>query len=158
MNNLFLMNIYTVLNYVLCSILFRQLFSEKRMKNLVIYTTIFFSCFAVFNLIFIQGFYFMNSYTLMINSILMVLYSILLFFEMFTNRSAEWDVLKSIEFWIGSGFLIYYGGNFFTFAYSFEYLTWNSNIKFNIWNLHSVLRIVFNVLLSQIVWLSRIRI
>lgn len=157
-NNLFLMNTYTVLNYVLCSILFGVLFTEKLMKRLVVYIAIFFTAYAVFNLIYIQGLYFMNSYTLMLNSVLMVLFSILLFFDMFRNKSTEWDVLRSPEFWIGSGFLIYFGGNFFTFAYSFEFLTWNSNIKFNIWNLHSVLRIVFNIILSLIVWLSRIRI
>ena len=154
-NNLVYINLHGLLEFLIIALLFRHIFIESLWKKYSIMILICYLLFGIGNMFFIQGSDRVNSYTLMFESILVVSLSLLLYWQCLQNNSQKINFLYKPEFWFGAAFLIYFGGNFFIFANSYEYLSLNSKATFNIWNLHSILNILLNLLLTSAVWFSR---
>lgn len=145
-NNLPVLHIYTVLEFAFFSTVYMHLFHQKKIKLALIIIIILFSCFAFYHSFFIADVFKFNSVTRVVESLLLT--STGLYFLYTMLDSDDYVKLGTYPyFWITSGVLLYFMGNFFLFMlYEMinSYVSKSVNIEF--WILHSILNIIANVL------------
>lgn len=157
-NNLHFMNAYLILSILIIGLLFYKLFESKLLKRITLFSSISLCLFSLYNFFYMQGIHTMNSYTLIIQVLLVVFFSCSLLYACFSKIGQTKSFLFNPEILIAVGFLVYYGGNFFTFAYSFKILSYDHDFTFKLWNLHSLLNILFNIIVARVLYISRITI
>jgi hypothetical protein len=89
----------------------------------------------------------MNPVLTTLESFFVIILSLSLFWNLLVQQRIE-RIAKSPIFWINSALIIYFSGSVFLFIFS-EYLVENDpNAFLQIWGLHSIFNITFNVLLT----------
>lgn len=154
MNNLLLLHIFSTLEFLLLSLLFRSLFKSQTLRAL---TVVFFAAFLIFsalNSIFIQPVYTFNSYSRFVECIFIIFYSISYFAENNAVTLAENPDKKSV-FWINSGILIYFAGCFCTFVLSNYLLTTSKAANLYVWSYHTLLLGIYYCFISIGLWKTR---
>lgn len=147
-NNLYYINIYNIIDMILVGWFYIFLFKNKVLKLITIALLISILFFSIFNITIIQGFYNINSYFLVSKAFIIIMLSVSLLIELLSNLDIDKSIIGKPEFWVASGFLIYYGGNFFVFAYSYEIFVFNAEFHFNVWHIHSILNIILSFQLA----------
>lgn len=155
-NNLYVMNMYLILSILIIGLLFYKLLESILLKKIIFFSSTALFLFSLYNVFFIQRFHTMNSYTLIIQVVLVVFFGCSLLYKCFSKIGQTKTFLFNSEVLIAVGFIVYYGGNFFTFAYSFKILSYNNDFTIRMWHLHSVLNILFNTIVARVIYLSRI--
>jgi hypothetical protein len=78
-----------------------------------------------------------------------VIASAMIFFYVMLKRLEHDTPLSNPYFWFNSAILIYFSSAFFVFIFS-DYRRLSSD--WNLWNIHSIVRIIFNLLISIGFW------
>ncbi len=152
LNNLFLLHIFTVVEF--CFLVY--LFGPK-IKNLISgqtlwYLMVAFTVFALGNSIFIDGISRFNAFARAIEGVLII--AIVLFYFYTLLKSLEIRHLdRSPLFWIGAGLLIYFSGSLFVFIYSNKILS-SSSSSLVIWVIHALLNILLLIFYSIALWVK----
>lgn len=137
-------NIYTLFQFSFLSWFFYLVNTKVKMRRMITSLGGFTLVFMLYNLLFFQGLGYRNSYSWAVAAL------ILLFFSLLTLRSLGQDpTLDSMQrnpvFWVSTGVLIYFSGNFFLFL--FDHMA-DATVKmqFPFYTLHHPLRIILNSL------------
>ncbi len=120
---------------------------NKKIKITVLILISFFFVFGLFNFFFLEGPTTLNSYTRSVASVLMVIFSIYLFFQLLVDLPTA-KLTRFPMFWVSAAVLLYFSGTF-VLNISIGYLvnTLNSNLIF-FWIFLLVLNFVKNILLG----------
>jgi hypothetical protein len=144
-NNLPLLHLYTVLEFVLLSLYFRHLISSHPK---IIYAILYvFSTFCIVNSLLFQSIYQYNSYTRSLSGIIIVMYMLFYFKNSLDGKLAghpEQMVYSSLN----SGLMIYFGGSFFLFAYANVIMT-DAYMNTVFWSIHATLVLVMYVFFTK---------
>ena len=155
MNNMPIVHLFTFAEFVLIALIYRKNFKKKSKDYLGAFLLIV-AVYLLVNPIYPSNLFEFNSWARMIESLVLIILSMLWFIKIFQ----EMKIVKLSEhpmFYINSVVLLYIEGNFFIFTYYNLVVNQNQELMSNIWNIHSVLNIVFNILLAIAIWKMRVK-
>jgi len=109
--NTWLYNISIPIEYLFYGFMIGSLCLTIPFRKIIFYSTAIFAGWAIINLLFIQGFINLNTNTLKIGSILMIIFSGIGLIDLFTNDLHS-SLLKNPLFWVCTGVLFFNTGEF----------------------------------------------
>ena len=147
-NNLPLLHIYTVLEFLTLTFYFIKIGLKETALRFSYLLMLIFPVLCLLNVLFFQSKYQYNSYVRPLEGILLIGFCLNYFSE-----STEWGVLKLENFkvynWINAGILIYFCGALFLFIFSnffTRYLSQNSSML--LLDLHDTLVVIMYILFT----------
>lgn len=152
-NNMPVIHAFTVIEFTLLTIIYKSVLDEsvrKYLSGLII----FFAIFSIVNVIWIQDILAFNSWGRMIESFFLVILSLLWFLKIFREMVIE-KLSSHPMFYINSGVLLYFAGNFFIFTYYNVMVNQFHGVMNEIWQIHSILNIIYSLMLAAAVWKMR---
>ena len=154
MPNLYLLHIYTILEFNILALFYFSLFGYFYPRWLVPLLMVGFTVLAVLNSLFLQPLSTYNTYTRGLEGLLMIALSLLCFYQMLAELTTK-RLDRSPIFWINTGFLLYFAGNLFLFILSNALLKEpNQTLSFMSWGLHSLLMVLMHLFISLGLWFS----
>lgn len=142
-SNHFLVNICYVVTFLFYFFLFYRNAETKKIKKAVYTSAIIYILFALCDVVFINGFYFLNTYSFCVGSILIIFCCMLYFMWLFSSDKLI-NYFKIPMFWIATGLLFYYTGNLVQMSLFFYILNNNLDPGAMVYRFISV---TFNILL-----------
>ena len=151
LNNLPLLHLYTLGEFLLLSWLYKSLIIQPTLFQKYFWHFIFsISAFIVINSLFFQSLYTFNSLSKSIVQVLIITYAVLFFYNLTENQRLSLSTEKSLRL-INSAILIYYSGSLFIFMYgqiSFE----NKDLYKVFWAFNALLNLLFQLLILYGLW------
>lgn len=135
-SNLWIYNLYLIPEYMFYFFFYYSCLKNQIVKKTFILLFILYAVFAIINLIWIQSFYTLNSYNIIVGNILVVLLSLSYFNQSLNDKGSKRQVLQPL-FWISVGAFIFFTGSLPYFIFM------NYLIKINI----TMAVALFNILL-----------
>lgn len=143
-NNMPLLHLYVALGFICLSLFYQQVLNGFIDKKIIRWILIGFLAFTTVNTLFIQPIYTFNSYALMAESVIIVIFSLSTYMLMLNDivRKKRIGLIKSLN-WINSGLFIYYASSLiiFNFANLFfsdlSFKVFSKNFNIQTWVLHS---------------------
>lgn len=109
-SNHFIENIYTLISFSFYFFLFYKTMEAKKYKIIITtFLAIFLLC-AFLDLVFINGFYYFNTYSSSVGSILIILSCLIYFTHLFTSDRLL-NYFRTPMFWISTGLLFFFTGS-----------------------------------------------
>ena len=138
-----IVRLYTIVEYILLSILLYNFFENKTAKRVVIFSIFPFVIFTIINLLINEYKY--SSYPLLIEFFCFIIFIIYFFYEKM-NSSLDRPIYQNISFWICVGLFFYFTGNFFflLFPVSSTDLVFKNQIQ----SIYIAVTITKNIILS----------
>jgi len=109
--NVELFNVTTVIEFIIFYYLFYQSLISKRLKSIVLYVIPLYVVMAVVNQLFIQGFKYFHTYTMLIGTVFIIVFVFFYFYEAFSDKEPI-SLPKEPMFWISIGIFLFYLGDF----------------------------------------------
>lgn len=151
--NLFVGNMYAIIEFAIISFIYKfefKSFIPKYWLETVVGVTV---CFFLYNLLWGQGFFFNNTLSKTIESVLLILFSLLYFHK--TIKELKITRLEATPmFWFNSGVLLYFSGSLFIFIFSNYLLTYSKELGIQIWAIHAFFMMLFYFTISIALWVN----
>lgn len=141
-NNMPLLHLFIAISITFFSVIYYQAFYNKLLQKVVLFLGPAALMMVLVNAFFLQGIWMYPSLSNTIQSIVMIAFSLLYFYQIFT-RQEYIHIEKQGLFWINSGVLIYFSINIFLF------MLFNLVIaqqRQELYAIHSVTNIISNIL------------
>lgn len=155
-NNMPLLHIYTVIEFVIISwfyhLLFKRIFSFSPLPLIAVLFVIG----SIINSLWIQEILSFNSYIRGIEAVLIILYALIILYVFFFQPDAKKTVDDPV-FWINAGILIYFSGATTLFILSNYILPLGYQFNKNIWGVHALLSIIMYLSITTGLWKSKTR-
>ncbi len=113
-NNMPVFHVFTLLEFLLLTLFFRQLTINANKRLFFDGVMIAFSIFAIINSIYIEPIHTYNSYSRSIESLLLIAFSLISFYAMLGQNNKAAEATKNL-IWINIGFICYFSGSLFLF-------------------------------------------
>lgn len=152
-NNLFVGHIGTVLEFLLIARIYQIELKDFLPKRFFYIIMAVFTVFCIFNTSFLQPYNTNNSYAKTIESILLIGLSIAYFFKLLRDAKVE-RLEKEPMFWINCAVLMYFSVDIFIFIFSNYMLGISERLATQIWVIHGIFLILFNVICFFALWIS----
>ncbi len=110
-NNSWVFNILTTVECCFYFLLFSRMLKKQKVKKLAWFSALLFPFAVVANCAFFQGFNNLHTNTLIIGSLLIIVFTCSYFYELLQTPN-EMKVFSVPLFWISTGLLFYYAGDF----------------------------------------------
>jgi hypothetical protein len=153
-NNFFLFHIHTVFEYGCLALVYYYLFNSKIIKRVLLGSIVLVAVFAIADPIFIENIASMNTIPRFINSILLIVLSMLFFYKIFIDMKI-FPLGSHPMFWINTGILIYFSGTLFLFIFSNSLMEQSDQTYWESWIIHSILNILLNLFFAIGLWHKR---
>ena len=115
-NSFFLFYVFTIVEYLLFAIFIYTVLGRPVLRKALIVCSALFTSFCLFN-IFSQPKYHFDSLQTSIESLILLIFCILFFFEQI-NKPQVVFIYSSYKFWIVTGILIYLAATFFLYGFA----------------------------------------
>ena len=153
-NNMYLLHIYTVLEYALWSMFYYQLFERKFVKKVIVSLLILFVLFAVTNTLYWQSLQVYNSYSRSVEGAFLLCFAIAWFYKVFVNGKII-KLETHPVFWINAGVLVYFSGSLLLFVTNNFLVKISRQHFFEAWALHGLFLIIHYLLIAIGIWLIK---
>ena len=124
----------------------------NRHKNLFVFVSAAVVLFTIVNVLFIQKSS-INSYTLIIQSIIIICYSLYYFYWLIRELPTSQLHLLPM-FWINSAYILFFSGNLFLFVFTSYLVNVLNNDLLVYWSLHNVLGIIEGLMIIVALWMD----
>ncbi|MCE7996096.1 MAG: hypothetical protein HEP71_29220 [Roseivirga sp.] len=154
MRNLHIYQVFSVLNFNLILLVFRNHLG-KRWKNPLMKFQITYTFLAIANSVFIQGYFSFNSNVTTSSSLIFISLSVTYFYKLL--REVKYQKLeKTPMFWISAGILMYYSSTLILFLLGevFEGSTLAREVALAAWGLNSIFNMMINTFYSLALWVK----
>lgn len=141
-NNMPMLHLFIAISITFFSTIYYKAFSSPSLRTVVLGLGSAAFLLVVINAIFLQGIWIYPSLSNTVQSIIMITFSLLYFYQIFT-RQEYIHIEKQGLFWINSGVLIYFSINIFLFML-FNLVI--ANQRQELYAIHSVTNIISNIL------------
>ena len=141
--NHFIFNLYLLVQFLFYFGIFYKTFQTKKLKTFTLFVSICFLIYLLINFIFLDGFHTFNSLAFTIGSVLTILFC-LLYFGALYNADGFINYFKIPMFWIATGILFFFVGNFLYLSF-LNYILENNLDSGG--NIYEVIIITLNLLL-----------
>lgn len=108
--NHFIINIVLLINFPIYFVIFYKTLQKQILKNIVLIFSAVFLVFYLYNILYLQGFSSINSYTYSVGSIILIICCLLYFSQVFVSEK-EINYFTIPMFWISTGLMFYYAVN-----------------------------------------------
>ncbi|MEO6302856.1 MAG: hypothetical protein ABIP51_06765 [Bacteroidia bacterium] len=154
-HNQYILHYYTVGEFALIS-LFYSLFFKQYFKPLLINLLIPVFLLTAYIDSRVNGLNTVNNFSAAIESIVIISYSMFLFYYMLKNLIFE-NLFIAPVFWFNTGILFYFSGNLILFVFSAHIANNNTNQYMILWAIiHTFFNLIYNVLLSIGFWKTKV--
>lgn len=146
--NLFLLHIYTIVDFILLSLIFRPVLPSY-LSRFLLYS---FPLFAAINSIFFENLKTENVLNRSLSALILMFYAL----SFFTKTLREMKILnlgKEPLFWISVGVLFYNAASFFIFLFS-RYLTVIPNLWQTYFGIHAIFTILLYICYTIALWVQ----
>ena len=151
-HNLWLINIYTILEYSLFTAFYLILFNLSRNWKLIVGLFYILAVAVMISVTVSQSFSeHLNSASMGMKSIILICSSVFYFKVMLEKLEFDTPWANPL-FWINSAVFLYFSGSFFIFIFS-EYRDISRVIY--LWDLHNIIHIIYNLLILVGFWKAR---
>ncbi|MCA6363096.1 MAG: hypothetical protein IM638_08650 [Bacteroidetes bacterium] len=154
-NNLPILHIYTLLQFLLIALLFRQFIRKKIHHQIWLTVTLLFLCGSIINSLFIQSIWMFNGYARAAESLIIVLFVIGYFYRLLFNEEAKTPLYSIPMFWISTALMFYFSACFFVFLMSGDVLIMSSKVFTISWAFHDLILIIHYIFLTAALWPTR---
>ena len=142
----------TLIEFCFLSVFYYKSYQFKKSKFFVLL------CFPIFLSFYymdyhLQSLQLMNTYSLSIESLSIIIFTLLSFYEITKDTSEQ--LLNIPMFWINSAFLLYYSGNLLVFLFNNYIYLADPFIQRKIWMINSILNIIYYIPISIGFWKAR---
>lgn len=144
--NLFLLHLYTIGDFIILTLIFRQVLPRVAFWALILV----FPLFAVINSIFFEKMMTMNVLNRSISAFLLMFYALSFFMKTLREMKIK-RLEKEPLFWISVGVLFYNAGSFFIFLFSKD-ITPFSEIWLTYFGIHSIFGIILYLFYTIALW------
>lgn len=152
--NLFLLPAYTVGEFTLLVLLYREALESERFTRLVPWLLGTFAAYTLLASLTTPDLSSFNSVQRVVESVV-VLTCVGLFFRKLLNELTVESLRREPLFWVSLGLLIYFVGNVHIFLFSNYLLSYSKAFNLTVWSIHAVLYMVQNVCYCLALWLPR---
>jgi hypothetical protein len=135
-NNMPAFHVYTILEFLLLSLFYRQLFKGKKLYRLIPAAAVLYTGFWIINILLWQPLTKYNSYSRSAEALLLILYA-LAYFKYMLDGQLALPYYKAIN-WINTGLLLYFSGALSLFICGNLIMT-SLALNTIIWNIHASL-------------------
>jgi len=148
MHNLFLLHFYTIIEFAILSMFFRDIIKGKFITRFITCSIFAFTALCIINFVFLQSLDKFNTYTRPIEAIFLIAYS-LSYFERESRIDHELSWVNNPVSWMVTGILLYFSGALFQFTFSnVVSIEVSHDIKVLIWNIHATLVLIMYILFA----------
>jgi hypothetical protein len=150
-SNLWISNITLIIFFLFYGIFIRNIIKTERFKEWIkglIFLSIL--CSAA-NMFFIQGFWNLNTITILFQFAVLIAITCLYFYELMNYMGKELRILRLPGFWLNTGLLFFCLGQFLFYS-SFAYMAYKKNYDYYV--LHLVLSNIANAILYSFLTIS----
>jgi hypothetical protein len=148
-NNMFLIHIFTPIEFVSTILIFLTIHNTKPIQTFGKIISLLFCVYCVLNALFFQPITSFNSFPQGIQCIIMIMICIYFFYRLLIADEFI-DLMRSPNFWLFGGWMLYFSGTLFLFILSYR---GDVNLTFSV--IHSVLNILLNLIFTYAIWLGR---
>ncbi len=155
-NNLPLLHIYTLGEFLLFSYFYKSLLHKPKLfQTYFSYFVLGISTIIILNSAFFQNIYGFNTIAKTLVQVIIISYSVLYFYNLVENQLVSNQIAKSLRL-INSAIMVYYSGSLFIFMcskISFE----NTETYIIFWAFNAILNVIFQLLILWGVWIAFFR-
>jgi len=137
-----IIHFYTLFEYSAFALIL-SLWEEDRLRTYLRWSILGFAVIWIIAKIFIENFNEWDNYTSSLESILLIAISTYLLVRL--SREEGFSFYKNPQFWVSCGILIYFAGNFMTFAFSNVIMNWYQEQQITWLPINSLLNILKNL-------------
>lgn len=150
-NNLPLLHIYTILEFLLLSFFYIKILKDPLARNIIKFLMLIFPVLCVINFLFFQSIFRFNTYTRPLEVLLIMAYCLTYFAQANeANDIKAWSSNSII--WINIGILLYFSGALFVYSFSNLTTAYTSPkyklVNLFIWDIHAGLLLCMYLLFS----------
>jgi uncharacterized membrane protein YfcA len=156
-NNLFLLHIFTIEEFVMVSLFYSASLKEYISKRVFYTFIVLFTIFSLFNSFFLQPFTKNNTYARSIEGLFIIAYTIIYFYKSLDETNAVREK-RTTFLWISSGFLLYFSYSVLLFTLS-NFIRGNDlrELRLTLWAIHALFSILLYIQISIGLWKYRTR-
>ncbi len=147
-NNFFAMHLFTLLELLLFGLFFRPLFTMPALfVKYYDWIVGFFVLYVIGSAIFIQGIHLMNVYSETVENIVLIVFSILYFCNLYLKDDDQSDdPYRNPVVWVNSGLLLYLSGSLFIFMFGEFIIEYSVSSQWIVWLINVSLNLIFKIL------------
>jgi len=153
-NNLPLLHIYTIIEYLLLLKFYYSILKDFLPKALFIILVAVPPLFFILDSLFIESIYNFNPYARSVESLIIIFLAMSWYLKLVSADMRDLTLAKSLKF-INSAFLIYFSGSVVLFSFSDAISRLVQNLRFSIWTVHTLLTVTLYILLASGLWKYR---
>lgn len=153
-NNLPLLHIYTIIEYLLLLKFYYSILKDFLPKAAFLILAVVPPCFFILDSLFIESIYNFNPYARSVESLIIIFLAMSWYVKLVSADAEDVVLAKSLKF-INSAFLIYFSGSLMLFSFSDSISRLVQNLRFSIWTVHTLLTVTLYVLLALGLWKYR---
>lgn len=151
-NNLYLLHLYTILEFSGWAVIYYKLFKSNKTKKVVLSVAVFYLVLAIFNSVYLEPLDTFNANSRASESIILIVFSLAYFIKIFKEKKIL-HLEKDYSFWLNTSVLIYFSSSFLLFSFSNVLLNSKSYQIREVWNVHAIFLIIHYGLISASIWL-----
>jgi hypothetical protein len=153
-NNLPLLHIYTIIEYLLLLKFYYSILKDFLPKVVFIILAVAPPIFFILDSLFIENIYHFNPYARSVESLIIIFLAMSWYLKLVSADMKDLVLEKSLKF-INSAFLIYFSGSIVLFSFSDPISRLVQNLRLSIWTVHTLLTVTLYVLLALGLWKYR---
>jgi hypothetical protein len=146
-NNLFIYNSFRIVEFALLPLMFQYKLTNGKLKHAIKYIIGGVFLVYIINLVFFQGLYVFNTYTIIVGRIALIFITLTFFFELLQKVETT-SLYREPMLWISTGILFYSVGSFLIHGLYDLQLHFSQDLSIKIWAINSVLNLMLNILYS----------
>lgn len=151
-NNMWLYYSYTVVEFALLTASLQRMQYQKVPVQVTGALVLLVLAVTLADVLYISGLQLYNAFSRSVSCLLLIIISLFAFYDLIKNHSQNnFGLSSSALFWLALAILTYMAGNMFVFAVSNFLYTSKHPLYNNVWQIHSVLNIIFNIILVNVV-------
>jgi hypothetical protein len=143
---------FCCIEYLGFALIYANLLKQKSVRKMILFSIPIFILSSLFNTIFVQQLFVLPSNSLLIEHIIITIFSLILFFQM-AHYPAQMNILKQDIFWFNTVVLVYFASDFLIWAFYNFYLRNKINNHFLVVFSYSI-NLLFYVVLGLSIWLN----
>lgn len=150
-NNLPYLHLYTFLEFLVVSSFYYSTLATVTGKKALRILIVLFSLWAVINAFFVQGLYAYNSYVRPLECLIIMAFSLVFYYKMLNELETQTPIQNS-DFWINTGFFLYFSGSFVLFVLSNVLTSESYELNMTAWAMHAFLMGILHTLIIIGLW------
>ncbi len=149
-NNMPVMHIYTLIEFILLSVFYRKILDSTRTGKYVYALIPVFIILCIVNVFFFQNIHTYNTYTKSIEAVIIIFFAVA-YFKKILDKIGPDESRSNLIVYLNSGLLLYFSGSFALFTIS-NLIVENRPFFLVMWSIHATFLLLLYILIAIALW------